>query len=354
MTDGLLLFVRVLLLGLALGSAVPAIAEDPTQQAIDQWLAADDAAAFPALSALAEAGDERAMLFLGAIERRSLGNPYLTRLDRETRNRMLRAPGGLSGRSWLTRVTSEKALADALIAAREGDPVPLLVHDQPHAASEAILVSFNAAPWSLVAINRATPVPDELRHLVWVGADMGLSPEIVGATLSDDEREDLRAALAEAADPAWQDSLQLAMFQSMQLPQSSLPAPPLVAALTGQILRRGEFEARTLGVYSDATVEERQVAIAQARAILETAAEAAPIRRLCAEACPANPDECTATAWSIIGGGMTLGAFHTPLDSLVDQATYLSSSRYLADLRRAARSGHPDADACGSRLLESR
>ena len=41
------------------------------QAAIDAWLADDDAAALPALSALAAAGDSRAALLLGEIERRS-------------------------------------------------------------------------------------------------------------------------------------------------------------------------------------------------------------------------------------------------------------------------------------------
>jgi hypothetical protein len=53
------------------GSAGLASAQDTIEQAIGYWLANDDAAAFPALSALAIAGDERAMLFLGAIELRS-------------------------------------------------------------------------------------------------------------------------------------------------------------------------------------------------------------------------------------------------------------------------------------------
>lgn len=353
MRGGSLLFFQVLAFGLGLASAEPVVAKDPTQHAIDHWLAGDDAAAFTGLSALAQAGDERAMLFLGAIERRSRGSAYLAGLDRETRNRLLRAPGGLSGRSWLTRVTSHQALAAALIASRDGDPVALLELDQRYAASEAILAAFNTAPWLLVAIDHETPVPDELRYLVWVGADMGLSPEIIGETLRDDQKTALRAALTEVFDPAWHDSLQLAMFQSMHQPQSVIPAPSLLAALTGRILRYGEFHPGALDEYSGASAEQQQAALAAAQIILESAPEAAPIRRLCVEACPDDPDACTIAVWSIIGGGLTLGVFHTPIDSLVDQATYVSSARYLEDLRRAARFAHPDVDACGSRLMLS-
>ena len=117
-------FIRALSLVLGLASSGPALAQDTIEQAIGYWLANDDAAAFPALSALAEGGDERAMLFLGAIEPRSLDSAYLAGLDRQTRNRLLRAPGGLSGKSWLGHITSDTALASALLAARDGDPMP--------------------------------------------------------------------------------------------------------------------------------------------------------------------------------------------------------------------------------------
>jgi uncharacterized membrane protein len=327
------------------------LAQDPIEQAIGYWLSNDDAAAFPALSSLAEGGDERAMLFLGAIEPLSLDSAYLAGLDRETRNRMLRAPGGLSGKTWLGHITSNTVLASALLAARDGDPLPLLTLGQPHAASEAILAAFNSAPWSLVAIDQVTPVPDTLRHLVWHGADLALSTEISGLTLSDDEKAGYRAALAEAADPKWQGSLQLALFQSMHTPYSILPAPPLVAALTGHLLRRGEFDVRTLADFAATTPAQQQAAVAQARALLATAPETAPLRRLCAEACPVDPNSCTATVWSLTGAGMTVGAFHTPLDNLIPQSAYLASPRYLADLRRAARAPPQDADLCGNRLM---
>jgi hypothetical protein len=170
-------------------------------------------------------------------------------------------------------------------------------------------------------------------------------------TLSADQQAEYRAALAEAASPDWQGSLQLALFQSMHTPYSILPAPPLVAALTGQVLRRGEFEVRTLADFASATPAQQQAAVAQARAILATAPETAAVRRLCAEACPVDPNGCTATVWSLTGAGMTLGVFHTPLDSLVAQPDYLASSRYLADLRRAVRTPPREADLCGSRLM---
>jgi hypothetical protein len=87
------------------------------------------------------------------------------------------------------------------------------------------------------------------------------------------------------------------------------------------------------------------------RAILASAREVAPLRDICTKAGPADPIACTETIWSISGGGLTMGAFHTPLDSLVAQSAYLASPRYLADLRRAARASPPDADVCGVRVI---
>jgi hypothetical protein len=247
------------------GSAGLASAQDTIEQAIGYWLANDDAAAFPALSALAIAGDERAMLFLGAIELRSLDSAYLAQLDRETRNQMLRAPGGISGKSWLLQVTSDKSRASALLAARNGDPAPLLALNEQYAASVAILAAFNSAPWSLVDLDRVTPVPDTLRHLVWAGADMGLSPEVSGLTLEGDKEAELRAALIHATDPEWQDSLQMALYQAIQQQYSSLRAPPPFDVLAGQILLYGGFEVRTRDDFIEATEAQRTAAGTRAR-----------------------------------------------------------------------------------------
>jgi hypothetical protein len=327
------------------------LAQDTIEQAIGFWLANDDAAAFPALSALAMGGDERAMLFLGAIELRSLDSAFLAGLDRETRNRMLRAPGGISGKSWLLQVTSDTARASALLAARDGDPAPLLALEERHAASVAILAAFNSAPWSLAELDRITPVPHTLRHLVWAGADMGLAPEVSGSDIAEDQKARLREALVEATDSAWENSLQLVLYRSMQQQNSSLPTPPPVEVLAGQILMYGVYDVQTRGDFAEATEAQRLAAGTRARAILAAAPEVAAVREICTKACPANPDACATTVWSLTGAGLNLGAFHTPLDSLVAQSAYLASPRYLADLRRAAKTPPPDADTCGRRVV---
>jgi hypothetical protein len=237
------------------------------------------------------------------------------------------------------------------LAARDGDPALLLALEEQYAASVAILAAFNLAPWSLAELDSVTPVPDTLRHLVWAGADMGLSPEVSGLDIAEDRKTELRAALIQATDPAWQGSLQLALYHSMHQQYSSLPAPPPVEVLAGQILLYGWYEVRTRGDFAEATEAQRLAAGTRARAILAAAPEVAAVREICTKACPANPDACATTVWSLTGAGLNLGAFHTPLDSLVAQSAYLASPRYLADLRRAAKAPPPDADTCGRRVV---
>jgi hypothetical protein len=329
----------------------PAVAQTSVDQAISLWLSGDDASAFPALAALAEAGDERAMLFLGAVEPQSSGSPFLRSLDRATRNRLLRAPGGLSGQSWLHQVTVEKDIAAALLGARNGDPAPLLALGETSAATDAILMSFNASPWSLVSLDRSSRLPETLRHLVWIGADLGLSPDVSGARVSPSDKAAFAAALAEATAPHWQNSLQLALFHSSYLPNSRQPPPAALDRLTGLVLRLGEFSVRTHPDFVEADTDLQDAAILRARGVLSMASEAAPVRHLCERTCPDDPIACTSTIWSLTSGGMAVGAFHTPLDSLVPQATYLASPRFLVDLREAAVPAPSGANACAVTLL---
>lgn len=73
---------------------------DILENAIVTWLAGDDGKALPELATLAENGNRDARILLGRIATRSQSN-WLKALDRDKRNKLLRAPGGLSGHSWL-------------------------------------------------------------------------------------------------------------------------------------------------------------------------------------------------------------------------------------------------------------
>ena len=93
-----------LALSLTFASALPLLADPPDfDGAVATWLHGDEAEALGELSILARSGDNRARLLLGLIDKSpQLQGPWLSRLPRDQRMALMRAPGGLSGRSWLT------------------------------------------------------------------------------------------------------------------------------------------------------------------------------------------------------------------------------------------------------------
>ncbi|WP_179379612.1 hypothetical protein [Jannaschia marina] len=108
-------------LALLLALAGPAVAED-FETALDMWLAGEDMAALESFRTLAEAGDVDAQLFLGQIATQAAHwPPEVSALPRRERNALLRAPGGLSGKSW----TAVAAETDARAAAFDGATRPI-------------------------------------------------------------------------------------------------------------------------------------------------------------------------------------------------------------------------------------
>ena len=92
---------------LAVATAVPASAQT-FEGALDRWLAGDDIAPLQEMATLAAEGDARARLLLGTIEHMGeLHGEALDALTREERIALLRAPGGLSGVSWLDGLEGE-------------------------------------------------------------------------------------------------------------------------------------------------------------------------------------------------------------------------------------------------------
>lgn len=92
-----------LLAGVGVMVAGPVLAqEQPLDAAIEAWLADDDAAALPALSRAAKAGDPEAMALLSrteAVTPPGGETPFYRGLGRHERAELLRGPEGLSGTS---------------------------------------------------------------------------------------------------------------------------------------------------------------------------------------------------------------------------------------------------------------
>ncbi len=88
------------------------------QDALALWLEGDDAAAIPRLAELAQVqGNLAAKGLLGMIDKiASLQGPDLVAHDRAERLALLRAPGGLSGRNWMSQIADESELAQLWVA----------------------------------------------------------------------------------------------------------------------------------------------------------------------------------------------------------------------------------------------
>lgn len=350
---------RIVLAFILILTALPLRAA-PLDEAIAAWLADDDARALPALSALAKAGDEDAMLALGVIEPRTWDSDFVRGLDRTQRIALLRKPGGLSGESWLKGVKTRRALAEAFeVAQQKGDPKPLLALGQIEAARPALARTFNENPSSLAEGAAGGALPKEMRFWVWWGAAMRLSPTVYPTPPSPETAERLRAALAEALLPEWTGSLQQLLFFSLDYALMAGVPVPQAANLTGRVLRRGRIGVEGDAPFKAASEPARERALESARAILMTAPEAASVRNFCTASCADTQTACVEAVWAMTGGADVQLFLHTPLDAVIPQQSYLGSPRHRGDMARLARKRFPNAapaslDACGARLLLGR
>jgi hypothetical protein len=341
---------KPILTALLLVLATPAIA-DPFDEAVSAWLNVDDKTALPALSALAKAGDENAMLLLGLIDQSRPRSDWLQSLDRKTVMDIMRAPGGLSGRNWLTEVEDLKSLAEALMYTGPDDDFAakatvLLKADEWAGAIPHLMTAFNQEPSSLVAISEATPLPARLNHLLWFSAAFASNPSYGPA------REATPAEIAlldQPLSPEWKGTLQSRVYLSM-LPVDSQPADLTPSEQSiNRILRKGE--ARSFSDDPGTSPDDLKAAAL----ILDTALETAPLRVLCEAACPDAVSDCTRTLYSEIGGAFGIVQMHPPLVTLIPLDQYYASPRLLDDLRKMALRREardiPAYAACGYALL---
>ncbi|MGB0411252.1 MAG: hypothetical protein ACPGFA_06675 [Pikeienuella sp.] len=146
-------------------SAQPAGHDAPAfKQAVEAWLDDDDQTALPALAKLAHEDNRAAQVLLGRIATRPMGS-WLAEMGRKERMALLRAPGGLSGTSWLK------------VAAEAGDPLAQLFLDSvdPRAGAGAVrtLIEAKELAAALVLIDivraRTGNTPQALLLELWRG-----------------------------------------------------------------------------------------------------------------------------------------------------------------------------------------
>jgi hypothetical protein len=268
-------FAGMVLLGLSLipWHATPARAEgqsDGFRQAAQMWLNGPESDALRDLAELAQAGDPSARLLLGLIDKTpALQGPWLSRLTRAQRLALMRAPGGLSGRSWLNFAHGQP-VAEAwrelhLVDADLGAAQRLAELGEARAAREAVLT---LAARDRLTLPESWSWPDwmdsELTYVVWARARNGL-------------RENLAAQV------------------------------PI-----------GHPQRGLMGLPADGDALGRWLADSPA---------ASPLRAICDADCPETRETCLSAAYQALGSHNAVLTLGSPAESLISGEDFLASRR---------------------------
>lgn len=262
-----------------LTSAIPDVipgADTPAfTEALSLWLADHEQPGLQAMSALAAEGNRAAQILLGLIEKTpALQGPWLASLPRAERIAVMRAPGGISGRSWLAFAADQPLAANwlALLSVDAGLPVVLRFSEmgEARAAREALVV---LAAREHPDLRDAPPevLDPELTYLLWRTAD------------------DARRAMLMAHAP---------------------PDHP-------QRLMMGE--ARDPVAFSR---------------WLQTAPAAQVVATLCDARCPASRATCRTGAYQALGSHNAVLVLGSPAEALISQQDFLRSPRGQATVLR--------------------
>lgn len=281
--------------------------DDPGfRTALALWLSDDDETALPALAALASGGNRAAQVLLAQIDGTvTLQGPWLAGLDRTERNALLRAPGGLSGRSWLQAAAGDTPLARLWLVAQTPDAttqtaLALAGTGEHRSARSALMSLFRREAVGFAAIADEPDYPPQMRYLVW--------------------RE-------WAGDPAARPRIEA---EIAALP----PGDPQRARLDGRPVDPGAFDD---WLASDPL--------------------AAPVREPCAALCPTSVRSCTRAGFELLSsysdgvavfasghGGLLLSG--SPTETIIPAEVWNASPRARAALLR-----EPNARASGAQRL---
>lgn len=250
----------------------------------DAWLADDEAAALPALAQLAGAGNTAAQMLLALIDKSpALQGPWLSGQSRQVRMALMRAPGGLSGVSWMR-------------LAAETDPRAALWVSMWHVDAPVSIILDFARAGELRAAREAI-VTLSSRGRTGFG-DIGVDP-------------DFPAAPRRPVWSEWAEDPDLAADRAAE-----------IAALhPGDPQRAGLGEALSPGALDD---------------WLADAPEAHGLRALCASICPDAEVTCRAVGYGAFLSHDSFLSFGSPIAALVPPEAFAESPRGQAALLRHA------------------
>ncbi len=276
--------------------------EDPAfAAAVSTWLAGEnDLAALTELARLAREGNTAAQVLLAQIASRSNMHTHVTAgLPRKERIALLRQPGGLSGKSWLTEAEKTEPLAAALLQANQmGEKAPAI----------AALVARGEISAALLAAHSMVLQGEGARLVAALdGLEDRLPPEAVPL---------LHGAHLQAAG-----SGSGRYVGSARVPP---PTPSLTETRAAELAWSGP---------SPRDIIENDGLRAVVMKSYPHVRSWTPVAQFCATHCPGSTPACVAAGVSAL---WATGAFalRSPLQSVLPDEAYWSSPRISGDLPR--------------------
>ena len=143
------------------------------QSALALWLEDDEETALPEFAALAAGGNRAAQVLLTLIDTDlSFQGPWLAGLSRQQRNALLRAPGGLSGRSWMQAAAEDTPFAElwlvqATHAATPDTALAFATIGEQRAARKTLWALSRGNYRGYAAVADDPNFPPDMRYLIW-------------------------------------------------------------------------------------------------------------------------------------------------------------------------------------------
>jgi len=254
-------------------AVLPGAGDPAFRDLVARWLAADEAGSLPGLAALATAGSPSAQLLLAVIDKTpSLQGPWLSALPRGDRVALMRAPGGLSGRSWA------------------------------HAAAETVpLARYFQALWHVEM------PPQTVLDLARVGESRAARAAVVALQLRE------RRGLAELSeDPDFPAEVLALAWLERGRNEATDPGDRIAG------LHPGDVQRIALG---------HDVAPDDLADFLLGAPVAAPIAAFCDASCPESRETCALAAQAALGSVMALWMLGSPVETLVPSDEFAASPK---------------------------